>query len=82
MPLVQFDLPRPLFQDKKEEISTEVHQAFIDALDIPPDDKFQIFRPREADEARIRPVLRRGGPQEPYDRSGPDGPPLPRGLKA
>ena len=50
MPLVQFDLPRPLFQDKKDEISAEVHQAFIDALDIPPDDKFQIFRPREADE--------------------------------
>jgi Tautomerase enzyme len=50
MPLVQFDLPRALFQDKRDEISSEVHQAFIDALDIPPDDKFQIFRPREADE--------------------------------
>jgi hypothetical protein len=47
MPLVQFDLPRPLFEEKGTEISDEVHLAFMDALDIPPDDKFQIFRPRE-----------------------------------
>lgn len=47
MPLVQFDLPRPLFEEKGTEISEEVHLAFIDALDIPPDDKFQIFRPRD-----------------------------------
>lgn len=50
MPLVQLDLPRHLFQEKRDEISAEVHQAFIDALDIPPDDKFQIFRPRDMDE--------------------------------
>jgi phenylpyruvate tautomerase PptA (4-oxalocrotonate tautomerase family) len=50
MPLVQFDLPRALFQEKRAEISAAVHQAFIDALDIPPDDKFQIFRPRDAEE--------------------------------
>ena len=43
MPLVQFDLPRPLFEEKGTEISEEVHFAFIDALDIPPDDKFQVF---------------------------------------
>ncbi len=47
MPLVQFDLPRRLFEEKGTEISEEVHLAFIDALDIPPDDKFQIFRPRD-----------------------------------
>jgi hypothetical protein len=47
MPLVQFDLPRPLFEEKGTEISEEVHLAFIDALDIPPDDKFQVFRPRD-----------------------------------
>jgi len=50
MPLVQFDLPRPLFEEKRTEISSEVHSAFIEALDIPPDDKFHIFRPRGADE--------------------------------
>jgi Tautomerase enzyme len=47
VPLVQFDLPRPLFEEKGTEISEEVHLAFIDALDVPPDDKFQIFRPRD-----------------------------------
>jgi phenylpyruvate tautomerase PptA (4-oxalocrotonate tautomerase family) len=50
MPLVQFDLPRALFETKGTEISEEVHLAFIDALDIPPDDKFQIFRPRDTAE--------------------------------
>ncbi|MGH3170643.1 MAG: hypothetical protein ACRDN0_32800, partial [Trebonia sp.] len=50
MPLVQVDLPRPLFAEKGARISDEIHQAFIDSLAIPADDKFQIFRPREADE--------------------------------
>jgi hypothetical protein len=47
MPLVQVDLPRPLFIESGTKISSEIHQAFIDALQIPADDKFQIFRPRE-----------------------------------
>lgn len=50
MPLVQVDLPRPLFEHQGTEISKEIHQAFIDALEIPADDKFQVFRPREAGE--------------------------------
>jgi len=50
MPLVQVDLPRPLFEQKGTQISAEIHQAFIEALEIPADDKFQVFRPREADE--------------------------------
>lgn len=50
MPLVQVDLPRALFEEKGTRISDEIHQAFIDALAIPADDKFQIFRPREAGE--------------------------------
>jgi phenylpyruvate tautomerase PptA (4-oxalocrotonate tautomerase family) len=50
MPLVQVDLPRPLFAEKGAQISAEIHQAFIDSLAIPADDKFQIFRPREAGE--------------------------------
>ncbi len=50
MPLVQFDLPRPLFEEKGAEISAQVHLGFIEALGIPPDDKFQIFRPRDTDE--------------------------------
>jgi hypothetical protein len=50
MPLVQVDLPRPLFAEKGTRISDEIHQAFIDALEVPADDKFQIFRPRETGE--------------------------------
>ena len=50
MPLVQIDLPRPLFEEKGPQISDEVHRAFIDSLDIPADDKFQIFRPRDEGE--------------------------------
>lgn len=50
LPLVQIDLPRSLFDEKGSQISMEVHQAFIDALDVPANDKFQIFRPRELGE--------------------------------
>jgi phenylpyruvate tautomerase PptA (4-oxalocrotonate tautomerase family) len=55
MPLVQVDLPRPLFEKQGPEISNEIHQAFIDALAIPADDKFQVFRPREDGELRFDP---------------------------
>ena len=47
MPLVQIDLPRALFEKKGTQISEEIHQAFIDSLEIPADDKFQVFRPRD-----------------------------------
>ncbi len=47
MPLVQVDLPRALFDEKGGKISNEIHQALIDSLAIPADDKFQVFRPRE-----------------------------------
>jgi hypothetical protein len=50
MPLIQVDLPRPLFEQKGASISAEIHQALIEALEIPADDKFQVFRPREAGE--------------------------------
>jgi Tautomerase enzyme len=50
MPLVQVDLPRALFDEKGGKISSEIHQALIDALAIPADDKFQVFRPRDEGE--------------------------------
>jgi len=50
VPLVQIDLPRSVYEQKGAQISTEVHQALIDSLDIPSNDKFQIFRPRELGE--------------------------------
>lgn len=55
MPLVQVDLPRPLFEQQGTQLSNEIHQAFIDALKIPADDKFQVFRPREAGELLFDP---------------------------
>jgi hypothetical protein len=55
MPLVQVDLPRPLFEQQGTQISNEIHQAFIDALEIPADDKFQVFRPRETGELLFDP---------------------------
>jgi phenylpyruvate tautomerase PptA (4-oxalocrotonate tautomerase family) len=50
MPLIQVDLPRPLFEQKGQQVSAEIHRALIEALEIPADDKFQVFRPREAGE--------------------------------
>jgi phenylpyruvate tautomerase PptA (4-oxalocrotonate tautomerase family) len=50
MPLVQVDLPRALFDEKAGKISSEIHQALIDSLAIPADDKFQVFRPRDEGE--------------------------------
>ncbi len=55
MPLVQVDLPRPLFEQKGTKISAEIHRALIDALEIPADDKFQVLRPREAGELLFDP---------------------------
>jgi phenylpyruvate tautomerase PptA (4-oxalocrotonate tautomerase family) len=64
MPLVQVDLPRSLFTEKGAQMSDEIHQALIDSLTIPADDKFQVFRPREAGELVFDPgygdVDRRG----------------------
>jgi hypothetical protein len=64
MPLVKIDLPRQLFEEKGGQISDEVHQALIDALAMPADDKFQVFRPREVGELVFDPgyggVDRRG----------------------
>jgi hypothetical protein len=50
MPLVQVDLPRALFEKKGKEIGLELQAGFVEAAGVPPDDKFQIFRPREAGE--------------------------------
>ena len=47
MPLIRVDLPRALFDDKGPAISREIHQAQIDSLDIPADDRFQLFHPHD-----------------------------------
>jgi hypothetical protein len=53
MPLIQIDLDRELFESKHEEISREIHHAQIDALEIPADDLFQVFRPHGPGELKF-----------------------------
>lgn len=53
MPLVQVDLPRALYEEKGDAIGVELQAAFVEVAGVPPDDKFQIFRPREANEIRF-----------------------------
>ena len=55
MPLIQIDLDRDLFQSLHEELSKAIHDAQIDALDIPADDLFQVFRPHDAGELKFDP---------------------------
>lgn len=55
MPLIQIDLDRDLFQSRHAEISRAIHDAQIDALGIPSDDLFQVFRPHDAGELKFDP---------------------------
>ena len=48
MPLIQVDLERDLFERLHEELSRGIHDAQIEALGIPVDDLFQVFRPHDA----------------------------------
>jgi hypothetical protein len=56
MPLIQVDLDRTLYDAKHEQLSAEIHQAQIDALDVPADDLFQVFRPHDAGEIKFDPT--------------------------
>ena len=55
MPLIQIDLDRDLFDSLGDELSKAVHQAQLDALDIPADDLFQVFTPHGPGELRFDP---------------------------
>ena len=55
MPLIQIDLDRDLFEAQGERLGELVHQAQIDALDIPADDLFQVFTPHGPGELRFDP---------------------------
>jgi hypothetical protein len=50
LPLVQIDLERSLAERLGEQISDGIHQALVDALQMDPSDKFQIFRTHAKDE--------------------------------
>ena len=55
MPLIQVDLDKGLFDSVHEPLSKAIHQAQIDALDIPADDLFQLFYPHATDEVKFDP---------------------------
>jgi hypothetical protein len=55
MPLIQVDLDRDTYDRLGEQLSAEIHQAQIDALEIPADDLFQVFRPHDPGELKFDP---------------------------
>ncbi len=55
MPNVFIDLDAELYERLGDQISTEVHQAQIDVLDVVPDDLFQIFTPHAPREIKFDP---------------------------
>lgn len=55
MPLIQIDLDREVFDSLGEQLSSAVHQAQLDTLDIPADDLFQVFTPHGPGELRFDP---------------------------
>jgi hypothetical protein len=55
VPLIQIDLDRELFDTHGDQLSAAVHQAQLDALDIPADDRFQVFTPHGPGELRFDP---------------------------
>ncbi len=56
MPLIQVQLDRKLYDEKRDQISAEIHQAQIDALDVPADDLFQVFTPHDQGELIFDPT--------------------------
>lgn len=55
MPLIQVDLDRGLYEASSDVIGKAIHDAQIEALGIPADDRFQVFRPHESGELRFDP---------------------------
>jgi Tautomerase enzyme len=55
VPLIQIDLDRELFDSLGDKLSDAVHQAQIEVLGIPPDDRFQVFIPHGGGELRFDP---------------------------
>jgi hypothetical protein len=49
------DLGRDVFDKSHEDIGNAIHDAQIEALGIPADDRFQIFQPHDAGELKFDP---------------------------
>ncbi|HKU11140.1 MAG TPA: tautomerase family protein [Sinomonas sp.] len=55
MPLIQVDLDRGLYDASHDAIGEAIHDAQIEALGIPSDDRFQVFRPHDHGELKFDP---------------------------
>jgi hypothetical protein len=55
VPLINIDLSRELFEASHAEIGNASHDAQIEALGIPADDRFQVFQPHDSDELKFDP---------------------------
>lgn len=55
MPLIHVDLDRSLFEASHAAIGDAIHEAQIEALGIPADDRFQVFRPHGDGELKFDP---------------------------
>ena len=53
MPLIHVHLDREVFDKSHQDIGDAVHEAQIEALGIPADDRFQIFQPHGAGELKF-----------------------------
>ena len=53
MPLIQVDLSKALFETSGDAIGDAIHDAQIEALGIPENDRFQVFRPHETGEVKF-----------------------------
>lgn len=56
MPLIQVHLERELYTASADAIARAIHEAQIEVLEIPPNDRFQIFHPHDAGEIRFDPT--------------------------
>lgn len=55
MPLIQVDLNRALFDASHDAIGHAIHEAQVEVLGIPADDRFQVFRPHGDAELKFDP---------------------------
>lgn len=55
MPFIHVHLTREVFDSSHDEIGLAIHEAQIEALGIPADDRFQVFQPHDAGEIKFDP---------------------------
>ena len=53
MPLIQVHLTRAVYDECHEQIGHAIHEAQIEALGIPADDRFQVFSPHADGELKF-----------------------------